>query len=201
MLLAVLVAAMPPASPARAQTPATQPRPSAPAIVIVDGSGSMRGNLGQDRASKFDLARAALRQSLTPLGPQSRIGLMSFGQRRRADCSDVEVVTPPEVGPGERIAGLADKLNPRGKGPVALAIREAAKQVPAGTAASVILLHDGPDNCQQDPARPPPRSPRRTPSSSSMSSASASRRPTPSAWPAWRRRPRARCTTSATPPA
>ena len=76
---------------------------------------------------------------------------MSFGQRRRADCSDVEVVTPPEVGPGERIAGLADKLNPRGKGPVALAIREAAKQVPAGTAASVILLHDGPDNCQQDP--------------------------------------------------
>ena len=76
---------------------------------------------------------------------------MSFGQRRRADCSDVEVVTPPEAGPGERIAGLADKLNPRGKGPVALAIREAAKQVPAGTAASIILLHDGPDNCQQDP--------------------------------------------------
>ena len=151
MLLAVLVAAMQPANPARAQAPAAQPRPSAPAIVIVDGSGSMWGNLGQDRASKFDLVRAALRQSLTPLGPQSRIGLMSFGQRRRADCSDVEVVTPPEVGPGERIAGLADKLNPRGKGPVALAIREAAKQVPAGTAASIILLHDGPDNCQQDP--------------------------------------------------
>jgi Ca-activated chloride channel family protein len=111
----------------------------------------MWGNLGQDRASKFDLVRAALRQALTPLGPQSRIGLMSFGQRRRADCSDVEVVTPPDVGPGERIAGLADKLNPRGKGPVALAIREAAKQVPAGTAATVILMHDGPDNCQQDP--------------------------------------------------
>jgi Ca-activated chloride channel family protein len=151
MLLAVLAAAPPLANRAHAQTPAAQPRPSAPAIIIVDGSGSMWGNLGQDRASKFDLVRAALRQALTPLGPQSRIGLMSFGQRRRADCSDVEVVTPPDVGPGERIAGLADKLNPRGKGPVALAIREAAKQVPAGTAATVILMHDGPDNCQQDP--------------------------------------------------
>jgi Ca-activated chloride channel family protein len=34
---------------------------------------------------------------------------------------------------------------------LALAIREAAKQVPPGTPASIILLHDGPDNCQQDP--------------------------------------------------
>ncbi len=147
MLLAVLVAAMPPASPARAQAPAAQPRPSAPAIVIVDGSGSMWANLGQDRASKIDLVRAALRQSLTPLGPQSRIGLMSFGPR----CSDAEVVSPPDAGPGERLMPSVDKFNPRGKGPVALAIREAAKQVPAGTAASIILLHDGPDNCQQDP--------------------------------------------------
>jgi Ca-activated chloride channel family protein len=111
----------------------------------------MWANLDPERTSKFDLARAALRQSLTPLGPQSRIGLMSFGQRRRADCSDVEVVTPPDPGPGERIAAMVDKLNPRGKGPVSLAIREAAKQVPPGTAANVILLHDGPDNCQQDP--------------------------------------------------
>jgi Ca-activated chloride channel family protein len=147
MLLTVLVAAMPPGSPARAQAPAAQPRPSAPAIVIVDGSGSMWANLGQDRASKIDLVRAALRQSLTPLGPQSRIGLMSFGPR----CSDAEVVAPPDAGPGERLMPSVDKFNPRGKGPVALAIREAAKQVPAGTAASIILLHDGPDNCQQDP--------------------------------------------------
>lgn len=101
-----------------------------------------------ERAAKIDLTREALRQALTPLGPQSRVGLMSFGQR----CSDVEVIAPPDAGsPGDRIMPPVDKLNPRGKGPLALAIREAAKQVPPGMPASIILLHDGPDNCQQDP--------------------------------------------------
>lgn len=147
MLLAVVVTAMQPASLARAQSAAAQPRPSAPAIVIVDGSGSMWANLGQERASKIDLVRAALRQSLTPLGPQSRVGLMSLGPR----CGDAEVVSPPDAGPGERLMPFVDKLNPRGKGPLTAALREAARQVPAGTAATVILLHDGPDNCQQDP--------------------------------------------------
>jgi Ca-activated chloride channel family protein len=147
MLLVVFVTAMQPASPARAQAPAAQSRPSAPAIVIVDGSGSMWAILGQERAAKIDLVRAALRQSLSPLGPQSRIGLMSFGPR----CSDAEVISPPDTGTGERLMPFVDKLNPRGKGPLTAALREAAKQVPAGTAATVILLHDGPDNCQQDP--------------------------------------------------
>ena len=39
---------------------------------------------------------------------------------------------PPEAGPPERILSLVDKLNPNGKGPLALTLREAAKQIPAG---------------------------------------------------------------------
>lgn len=151
--LLMLLTALPflPLAEARAQTPASTPRPSAPTIIIVDGSGSMWAGLAPDRTPKIDLAREALRQALTPLGPQSRIGLMSFGQRRRADCSDVEVISPPESGPGERLVTQIDKLNPRGKGPITAALREAAKQLPPGSPASIILLHDGPDNCQQDP--------------------------------------------------
>lgn len=147
ILLAALAAVLAPSGPAGAQTPTALPRPSAPAVIIVDGSGSMWATLGQDRIPKIDLVRGALRQSLTPLGPQSRVGLMSFGPR----CSDIETVAPPDAGPGERLMPPVDKLNPRGKGPIASALREAAKQVPPGTAASIILLHDGPDNCQQDP--------------------------------------------------
>jgi Ca-activated chloride channel family protein len=122
-----------------------------PAIVVLDGSGSMWGNIGTERPAKFDLARAALRKQLSTLSPRVRLGLMSFGQRRRADCSDVEVLAPPEAGPPERILSIADKLNAKGKGPLALALKEAAKQIPAGEAGSVIVVHDGLDNCWQDP--------------------------------------------------
>jgi Ca-activated chloride channel family protein len=121
-----------------------------PAIVVFDGSGSMWGNVGTEKLAKLDLVRQALRASLPSLSPRVRLGLMSFGQRRRADCSDVEVVAPPEAGPPERILSLADKLNPKGKGPLALALREAAKQIPADNGGSIIAIHDGIDNCGQD---------------------------------------------------
>lgn len=126
---------------------------SGPAIVVLDGSGSMWGNIGTERPSKFDLTRQALRQSLSTVSPRVRLGLMSFGQRRRADCSDVEVLAPPEAGPPERILSIADKLNPKGKGPLSLALREAASQIPADTDGSVIVIHDGVDNCAQDPCQ------------------------------------------------
>ncbi len=125
--------------------------PTGPAVIIMDGSGSMWGTIGTERASKFDLARGVLRQSLATLSPRVRLGLMSFGQRRRADCSDVEVVAPVEAGPSSRVPDLVDKLNPKGKGPLALALREAGKQIPAGEAGRIIVIHDGVDNCWQDP--------------------------------------------------
>jgi len=144
LLLPLLAVA---ASPAGAQDVVSD----GPAVVILDGSGSMWGNVGAERQSKFDLARAALRQSLSSLSPRVRLGLMSFGHRRRADCSDVEVLAAPEAGPADRIPSLVDGLNPKGKGPLALALRDAGKQIPANEAGTIIVIHDGVDNCAQDP--------------------------------------------------
>jgi Ca-activated chloride channel family protein len=144
LLLALTLLAAPPAA-------ATDAGSDGPAIVVLDGSGSMWGVIGIERPSKFDLARVALRDALATISPRVRLGLMSFGQRRRADCSDVEIVAPPEGGAADRIPSFADKLNPKGKGPLALALREAAKQVPADQAGSIIVIHDGMDNCAQDP--------------------------------------------------
>lgn len=142
-LLAATLAARPSA--------AADASPHGPAVVVLDGSGSMWGTIGTERPAKFDLARQALRQSLSTLSPRVQLGLLSFGQRRRADCSDVEVLAPVEAGPPERVLAIADKLNPKGKGPLSLALREAAKQIPPGEAGSIIAIHDGPDNCSQDP--------------------------------------------------
>ena len=120
------------------------------AVIIVDGSGSMWGPIGSEKVAKIDLVRPAFREAFTNAPPSLRLGLMSFGQRRKGDCSDVQVIAPLEEGPLERIAEPVDKLDPRGKGPIALALREAAKQFPAGEAGTILVVHDGPDNCGVD---------------------------------------------------
>ncbi|WP_072392154.1 VWA domain-containing protein [Hyphomicrobium sp. CS1GBMeth3] len=134
-----------------APTQAADPGTHGPAVIVLDGSGSMWGTIGTEKPAKFELARGALRQALTTLSPKVRLGLMTFGQRRRGDCSDVELLAQPEAGPPDRILSIVDELSPTGKGPLSLTLREAAKQVPAGDAGSIIAIHDGPDNCSQDP--------------------------------------------------
>src|SRR3990172_7805438 len=63
-------------------------------IVVFDGSGSMWGNIEGTRANKLTVARDALRRGMAKVvGPQTRVGLASFGHRR-GDCGDVEGLVP-----------------------------------------------------------------------------------------------------------
>lgn len=121
-------------------------------VFVVDGSGSMWGQIGAERRAKLYLAVDAVRQALQPIPPQTRLGLVSFGHRRKADCSDVEVILPPTQRDFDGLLTPLEKLNPKGKGPLTLALREAAAAA-AGTKGrtGIILIHDGPDNCQHDP--------------------------------------------------
>ena len=150
--LSVLAFGVWPAAGLRAQgavTPST--------MLIFDGSGSMWGKLDGEKQTKLDQARDAVRDALGKLKPQStQLGLVSFGHRRAADCSDVQVVVPPEAAAApaftERLMAPLDKLNPRGKGPLTAALREAAKVLGKQPAPRhIVLLHDDPDNCQADP--------------------------------------------------
>lgn len=119
-------------------------------VLIIDGSGSMWGPLGPDKGAKIEHVQKALRTLLTGAQPRSRTGLMSFGQRRKGDCSDVETILPIEQGPAERFLAATDLLNPKGKGPLGLALREAAKQFAPGSAGRIVVVHDGSDNCGVD---------------------------------------------------
>src|SRR5262249_50249284 len=57
----------------------------------------------------------------------------------------------PEPLDVQRILEPLEKLNPRGRGPLTLALREAAKSVAGASGKkSLILIHDDADNCQQD---------------------------------------------------
>ena len=142
--------ASPPLSPAvEAQTPARN------AMILFDGSGSMWGRIDGDKLAKFHLARDAFKKSLASPAPNVKLGLMSFGHRRQGDCSDVGVLTQPDTATSEhiaeRIAAPLEKLNPKGKGPVTAALREAARILgKISGPKSIILVHDGLDNCGLD---------------------------------------------------
>ena len=117
-------------------------------IVVFDGSGSMWGNIEGTRANKLTVAREALRRGIAKVGPQTRVGLASFGHRR-GDCGDVEVILPPEPVDVGRIVGPLEKFNPRGRGPLTLALQEAAKSLASAPGKlSLLLIHDDADNCQ-----------------------------------------------------
>jgi Ca-activated chloride channel homolog len=124
----------------------------APATVIVlDGSGSMWGKLEGDKGVKFQAVRDALQRTLPQLGANGSVGLVAFGHRRKSDCGDVELMVPPSPKGAEAIGPALDRIGPVGKGPLVSGLREAVRAIGARRPASVILLHDAPDNCQQDP--------------------------------------------------
>jgi Ca-activated chloride channel family protein len=121
-------------------------------IVVLDGSGSMWGKPAGERQTKLVLARDAIRKGLTRSAPQSRVGVMSFGHRRGGDCQDTEIILEPAARGVDATMEPLERLSPRGRGPIFKALREAAELLGNPSApAGVVLIHDGPDNCQQDP--------------------------------------------------
>ncbi|MGB4865889.1 MAG: VWA domain-containing protein [Hyphomicrobium sp.] len=117
-------------------------------MVVIDGSGSMWGRLDADKRAKIDIVRELMQAKVAAAGSEM-IGLTSYGHRRKSDCNDVEVISTPSTDHTVIMDALA-KLNPRGKGPLAAALREAVSALGAALPASVIVVNDGVDNCRQD---------------------------------------------------
>jgi len=136
-----------------ASMPASAQNAPPTSMIIVDGSGSMWGNLGSEKRAKLEIVRDAMRALLPSLKPEARIGIASFGHRRRGNCGDAEVILPPDTNAPQRLALPIDKLNAVGKGPVVLALREAVTAMAGANPGSVILVADDIDNCGQDICR------------------------------------------------
>ena len=128
--------------------PAAEP---ASLIVVVDGSRSMAGQLeGGGKQNRIALVREALRPLLAKVGAQTRVGLAAFGHRR-GNCIDVETMRAPESVDVEPMMALLGQIRPKGRRPLTLALRETAKRLPKGSGPrSLLLIHDGADNCQTD---------------------------------------------------
>ncbi|MGQ0456629.1 MAG: VWA domain-containing protein [Hyphomicrobium sp.] len=133
-----LLAILPPARAADA--PAT--------MLVIDGSGSMWGRLEPDRRAKIDHVRDLLAAKLAA-APATRVGVTSYGHRRRGDCSDAQTIAGLAA-PREAAVDAIAKLDPRGKGPLVAGLAAAFADVGATRPASLIVITDGADNCQQD---------------------------------------------------
>lgn len=118
--------------------------------VVMDGSGSMWGKLGAERLAKFQLARQGLADALPKLPATAPLALVAFGHRR-SGCQDVEVLRAPEAGNATRIVDLLTDFNPKGRGPITAGLQTALETVPKDGPATILLVHDDLDNCQQNP--------------------------------------------------
>ena len=119
-------------------------------MILLDGSGSMWGPLGNERRAKIDISRETLTQALARVRPDARLGLSSFGHRRRGYCGDVEVIVPPDANNLDKITTPLLKLNATGMGPIALGLRETAKAIGTAAPATIVMIHDDVDNCSPD---------------------------------------------------
>ncbi len=119
-------------------------------VIVLDGSGSMGGPLEGQKEIKFDSASKAIMDLLPQAAAGTRTGLVTFGNHRRNDCSDVETPVTPAAGNLDQFKTVFSKIGPVGRGPMVLGLQEALKSFPPGTSGTLIVIHDGIDNCRQD---------------------------------------------------
>ena len=137
----LLVSVSMPVAPAAAQ---------GDAILILDASGSMWGQV--DGQSKISAARRAVDSILAKWRPGDRLGLMTYGHRTKGDCKDIELLVPVSKFDPARIRDAVNGLNPKGKTPMADALRAAAQALRATeNKATVVLVSDGIETCHPDP--------------------------------------------------
>jgi Ca-activated chloride channel family protein len=119
------------------------------AILVLDASGSMWGQI--EGRNKILIARDVIGDLLDTLADDRRLGLVAYGHNRRGDCADIETVAP--VGADRAtIRGAVNGLSPLGMTPLSDSVRHAAEELNySQNPATVILVSDGEENCSADP--------------------------------------------------
>lgn len=121
-------------------------------LLILDASGSMWGRV--EGRSKIETARDVIVDLLATNPVSQRLGLMSYGHRRKGDCTDIELLVPPAAGTSRSIQSKVMSIKPRGKTPLSASVIEAARTLRSEeNKATVILVSDGRETCDYDPCQ------------------------------------------------
>src|SRR5699024_3069860 len=118
-------------------------------ILVFDASGSMWAQI--DGINKIVIARDVVSELLRELPASRRMGLIAYGDNRKGDCSDIEMLAPVGADLGE-IATMVQNINPKGMTPMTDAVIQAAEALKyTENKATVILVSDGEETCHADP--------------------------------------------------
>ncbi|MBR0556883.1 VWA domain-containing protein [Ciceribacter sp. L1K23] len=119
-------------------------------IIVMDGSGSMWGQI--DGRPKLEIAREAVADVVTRLPAEQELGLIAYGHRSKGNCGDIELLVPPGKNTGQTVVGAVNAMRFLGKTPLSAAVRQAAEALRYGEeSATVVLVTDGLETCEADP--------------------------------------------------
>ncbi|MFV9506969.1 MAG: VWA domain-containing protein [Oscillochloridaceae bacterium umkhey_bin13] len=120
--------------------------------IILDASGSMRGQLGG--RVKMDILRDAVMTTVRELPDDTLLAVRTFGNQRSNDCTDLSLLRPLGIhdrnellGDLEQVIPAVNGMTPAGASLDAIALDLAA----AGGFTALLLVSDGEENCDGDP--------------------------------------------------
>ncbi len=120
-----------------------------PIILILDGSGSMWGQI--QGKTKIEIARKVTGDLLSKLDPSRPVGLVVYGHRQKGSCDDIQRLVEPGVNNRDKILDALSRINPVGKTPLAnTAIMVIEHLKSDNSSATVILISDGAESCGGD---------------------------------------------------
>lgn len=119
--------------------------------VILDGSGSMWGQL-PDGTHKITAAREVLKGFRAEDYGGRELAFRVYGHRRKGDCMDSELVVPfsPPTEALAKMGSFAEGVNPKGKTPISRSLRAALEDF-GERPGEIILVSDGIETCDEDP--------------------------------------------------
>jgi len=122
--------------------------------IILDASGSMLAEV--DGRRRIDIAHDALAHLVEQLPEATNVALRAYGHRRPRDCNDIELIAPlarlDRAAHTARINGV--NPSPNGMTPIGLSLQQIADDLKGVSGdALVVLVSDGEETCNSDPAQ------------------------------------------------
>ncbi|MCK5904094.1 MAG: VWA domain-containing protein, partial [Gammaproteobacteria bacterium] len=119
------------------------------AIVVFDGSGSMRKKV--DGKPKFEIAQEVMGNLVKDWNEDIKLGLMVYGHRSKS-CDDIEMVIPVGSADPKQFIDAIKKINPKGETPIAESLKQAAEKLNyIESPTTIILISDGEESCHANP--------------------------------------------------
>jgi len=114
-------------------------------------SGSMYGKIGH--TLKIDRAKEAVQKQLNELDSNTKIGLVVMGGKKRKGCRNYRVAVPVAMHTKRQISEYIEHIRPRGRTPLARALKKAVESLAHPDRASIVLISDGKESCGDQACR------------------------------------------------